>query len=67
MKECTCTYCYHGVCFHPIRGDGAGLGVSCDGCDFDETSQDDNAPISEENFDHQAPIMTMMFITGLRK
>jgi len=24
------------VCFHPARGEGAGLGVLCDGCDISE-------------------------------
>jgi hypothetical protein len=34
--DCSCTYCYHQVCFHPLRGDEATIGIPCDGCTLDD-------------------------------
>lgn len=39
MDDCTCQYCYHDVCFHPLRGDDASLGVLCDGCKLEDLPQ----------------------------
>jgi len=48
VDECSCTFCYRKVCFHPSRSDGNGLGVPCDGCqlnDLSTTTVFDNEPI----------------------
>lgn len=64
MDECSCTHCYHGICFHPLRGDGAGLGVPCDGCEFDERATEPERP---DEFSDSTPIMTMMLLAQFKE
>jgi hypothetical protein len=54
VEQCSCTYCYHGVCFHPSRGDGAGLGVICDGCE----EVNDQPQLDESQHPHSSGCLT---------
>ncbi|HIH24506.1 TPA: hypothetical protein HA251_05715 [Candidatus Woesearchaeota archaeon] len=67
MEDCSCAHCYHGICFHPVRSDGAGLGVPCDGCTFEGEHRVPELLEEPSDIEDNAPIITMMLLAQFKE